>query len=181
MCIRCPKCNSCFTVANALFFVIYDLETSGLHPADGGEIIQIAGARIQNGELVGGDSFFSYCRRERPISRFISEHTGITDRTVRHTPRPIEVLEQFSRFVRDSVIMVHNGHRFDIKSLGSTCARHRVQMRTVESIDTITFSRLLFGATKATGHSLDRVMQRLGIDAAKYKRHDARGDIMALA
>jgi DNA polymerase III epsilon subunit-like protein len=77
--------------------------------------------------------------------------------------------------------MAHNGHRFDIKFLEATCGRHGVKTRTVESIDTISFSRKLFGTTRGTGHSLDRVMQRLGLNPANYRRHDARGDIMALA
>lgn len=178
--IRCPQCGAVFGVSEAPAFVIFDLETTGLYP-DGCEIIQIAATRFRNGEVVAGDSFFSYCRPGQPISRFISDYTGITDRDVRNAPRPIEVLEQFSKFVGDSVIMAHNGHRFDIKFLESTCARHRVEKRTVESIDTISFSRRLFGTTRGTGHSLDRVLQRLGLNASKYQRHDARGDIMALA
>ena len=155
-------------------------ETTGLSP-DGCDIIQIAATRFRNGDVVSDDSFFSYCRPAQPISRFISDYTGITDRDVRHAPRPIEALELFSKFVGESVIMAHNGHRFDIKFLESTCTRHRVRMRTVESIDTISFSKELFGRTRGTGHSLDRVMQRLGLNSSKYRRHDARGDIQALA
>jgi DNA polymerase-3 subunit epsilon len=178
--VRCPQCGSVFNVPGAPSFVIFDLETTGLSP-DGCEIIQIAATRFRDGEVANEDSFFSYCRPGQPISRFISEYTGITDRDVRSAPRPIEVLGQFSKFVGDSVIMAHNGHRFDIKFLESTCARHGVSVRSVESIDTISFSRRLFGTTRGTGHSLDRVLQRLGLNAGNYRRHDARGDIMALA
>jgi len=95
--------------------------------------------------------------------------------------RPIDALAQFSRFVGDSVIMAHNGHRFDIKFLEATCRRHRTPTRTIQSIDSISLSKRLFGTTRGTGHSLDRVMQRLGLSVSKYQRHDARGDIMALA
>jgi DNA polymerase III epsilon subunit family exonuclease len=178
--IRCLQCGEVFAVSKAPGFVIFDLETTGLSP-DVSEIIQIAATRFRNGDVVPGDSFFSYCRPGQPISRFISDYTGITDRDVHNAPRPIEALEQFSRFVGDSVIMAHNGHRFDVKFLESTCARHRVKIRQVETIDTISFSRRLFGTTRGTGHSLDRVMQRLGLNASQYRRHDARGDIQALA
>ncbi len=177
--VRCPQCGLVFAVPGAHSFVIFDLETTGLSPDDS-EIIQIAATRFRNGQMVAGDSFFSYCRPGRPISRFISDYTGITDRDVRNALRPIEVLERFSHFVGDSVIMAHNGHRFDVKFLESTCARHRAKIRWVESIDTISFSRRLFGTTRGTGHSLDRDMQRLGLNASKYRRHDARGDIQAL-
>ncbi len=178
--IRCPSCGFIFQLSQAVSFVIFDLETTGLYP-DGCEIIQIAATRFQNGQVVNGDTFFSYCRPERPIPRFISEYTGISNQDVRHAPTPIEVLEQFSRFVGDSVIMAHNGHRFDIKFLEATCARHAVRVRTVESIDTITLSKRLFGTARGTGHSLDRVINRLGLNVSHYRRHDARGDIQALA
>ncbi len=48
-------------------------------------------------------------------------------------------------------------------------------------VDTISLSRRLFGATRGTRHSLDAVLRRLDLDVSKYRRHDARGDIMALA
>jgi DNA polymerase III epsilon subunit family exonuclease len=178
--VRCPQCGSVFTVSNSPSFVIFDLETTGLSP-DGCEIIQIAATRFRNGSVVSGESFFSYCRPAQPISRFIQDYTGITDRDVRDAPRPIEVLEQFSTFVGDSVIMAHNGHRFDIKFLESTCARHRTKTRSVDSIDTISLSKRLFGTARGTGHSLDRVIERLRLNASEYRRHDARGDIQALA
>ena len=178
--IRCPHCGSVFAFQGSPSYVIFDLETTGLSP-DGCEIIQIAATRFRNGEVVSGDSFYSYCRPGQPISRFIQDYTGITDRHVRNAPRPIEVLEQFSKFVGDSIIMAHNGHRFDIKFLEATCARHRVKTRPIESIDTISISKQLFGTVRGTGHGLDRVMERLGLNASKYQRHDARGDIQALA
>ncbi len=161
-------------------FVIFDLETTGLYP-DGCEIIQIAAVRFRDGRAVPDDSFFSYCRPRGQIPRFISDYTGITNQDVRDAPAPLEALAAFSRFVGGSVIMAHNGHRFDIKFLEATCRRHPGHTRTVESIDTISFSRRLFGSTRGTGHSLDRVLARLGLNPANYRRHDARGDIAALA
>jgi len=161
-------------------YVIFDLETTGLYP-DVCEIIQIAATRFRDGEVVAADGFFSFCRPASPIPRFISDYTGISESDVCHAPRPIEVLERFSRFVGDSVIMAHNGHRFDTRFLEATCRRHLAPIRVVDSIDTMALSRRLFGTTRGTGHSLDRVMERLGLNAARYRRHDARGDIQALA
>lgn len=178
--IRCPSCGLVFQLSQAPSFVIFDLETTGLYP-DGCEIIQIAAVRFREGQVLSGETFFSYCRPECSIPRFISDYTGISNQDVRHAPRPIEVLEQFSRFVGDSAIMAHNGHRFDIKFLEATCARHAAKVRPVQSIDTISLSKRLFGTTRGTGHSLDRAIQRLGLNASQYRRHDARGDIQALA
>jgi len=115
-----------------------------LYP-DGCEIISDCGDAFSQWRSCAGDAFFSYCRPGQRISRFISDYTGITDQDVRDAPRPIEVLVQFSKFVGGSVIMAHNGHRFDIKFLEATCRRHRAPTRTVESIDSISLSKRLFG------------------------------------
>lgn len=160
-------------------FVIFDLETTGLSP-DADDIIQIAATRFAHGKLLSKDSFFSYCCPRFGISDFISRYTGIKNSDVRDAPKPIEVIQEFSRFVGDSVLMAHNGHRFDIKFLKSTCNRHGAKTRSIQSIDTITISRRAYGPCVGIGHSLDAVMNRTGIDPSKYKRHDARGDILAL-
>ena len=178
--VVCPDCGGQVPLPAGASFVIYDLETTGLYP-DSCEIIQIAAARFQDGRVVPGDAFFSYCRPLQRIPYFISEYTGVRDQDVQNAPRPIDVLREFSRYVGHSVLMAHNGHRFDIKFLEATAARHAVATRPVESIDTITLSKRLFGTKRGTGHGLDRVMERLGVNAANYRRHDARGDVLALA
>jgi DNA polymerase III epsilon subunit-like protein len=167
-------------VSGSRSFVIFDLETTGLYP-DSCEIIQIAALRFRDGQIVPGDTYFSYCRPSVRIPFFITEYTGVTEDDVRGAPAPIEVLAEFSRYVGTSTLMAHNGHRFDSRFLESTCARHAARTRPVASIDTISFSRRLFGNARGTGHSLDRVLGRLGLDGSRYRRHDARGDILALA
>jgi hypothetical protein len=41
-------------------------------------------------------------------------------------------------------------------------------------------SKMLFGKTRGTGHSLDHLISRLRIDAHGVRRHDARGDVEIL-
>ncbi len=176
----CPGCGGGVPAPAELTFVVYDLETTGLS-ADGCEIIQIAATRLVAGRVRSEDAFFSYCRPQQAIPRFITEYTGVTDRDVRDAPRPIQALEAFSRYVGHSVLMAHNGHRFDLKFLEATATRHRVPTRPVESLDTIALSKRVFGTKPGTGHSLDRVMSRLGVSVGDHRRHDARGDVAALA
>ena len=38
-------------------------------------------------------------------------------------------------------------------------------------------SKMLFGGTRGTGHSLDHVKSRLGLRDTLLRRHDARGDV----
>jgi hypothetical protein len=53
-------------------------------------------------------------------------------------------------------------------------------MREVHSIDSIHMSKMLFGKTRGTGHSLDHLISRLRIDSKDIRRHDARGDVEIL-
>ena len=162
-------------------FVVYDLETTGLRPVDC-EIIQIAAVRFRAGRMNREETFFSYARPARPIPPFIARYTGVTDVHVAGAPRPHEVLQRFAAFVgENSGLIAHNGHRFDSRFLEATCRRHGLGTRQVHSIDSLHFSRRLFGTARGTGHGMDRMLARLGIAADSGEtRHDARGDVTLL-
>lgn len=178
--VVCPECGFEFIWTDRFHqsasFVIYDLETTGLYP-DEDEFIQIAAVRYENGCLLAENSFFSFARPRRPISSFIESYTGIGNRHVAGAPRPEEVLCRFSAWAGDSTLIAHNGLRFDSKFLAATCRRHGLQGREVDCIDSIHISKMLFGKTRGTGHSLDHVKTRLGLRDTALRRHDARGDV----
>jgi DNA polymerase III alpha subunit (gram-positive type) len=178
--IVCPGCGQEFIWTDRFHdsdtFVIYDLETTGLYPDDD-EFIQIAAVRYQGGCLIAEDSFFSFARPRRPISSFIESYTGIGNRHVAGAPRPEEVLCRFSQWAGDATLIAHNGLRFDSKFLAATCQRHGLPAREVNCIDSIHISKMLFGKTRGTGHSLDHVKSRLGLHDTSLRRHDARGDV----
>ena len=160
-------------------FVVFDLETTGLSPRSH-EIIQIAGTRIRNGVVVTKDGFFSYVRPEVPIPGSITEITGISNRHVAKAPPICEALVAFSDFVGDSVLIAHIGQRFDGRFLSAACEQGRIKSRPVELIDSIHFSKRLFGTVCRTGHGLDVVLARMRV-TIKGRRHDARGDVSGLA
>ena len=187
--VPCPTCLHSFRVEipraavpthsfNAEY-VVYDLETTGLSP-DREEIIQIAAMRFRNGKMAGSETFFSFARPERSISSFITSYTGIRNSDVANARRPHEVLPEFSRFVGAARLIAHNGYRFDSKFLDATCRRHRLTSLEVGSIDSINLSKRIFGSAVGTGHSLDRLLSRLGISGSSHTRHDARGDVELL-
>lgn len=157
-------------------FVIYDLETTGLS-ADYDEVIQIAAVRLDAGCLCPEDNFVRYARPQRRISSFIQNYTGISNRDVQHAPSPAQAISEFSSWVGDSTIIAHNGKRFDAKFLAASCSRYNLAAREVDCIDSINISKMLFGKTRGTGHSLDHIMSRLGLAASALRRHDARGDV----
>lgn len=161
-------------------FIVFDLETIGLSPSFN-EIIQIAATRLRRGRVVQDEKFFSYVRPTRPISPFITSYTGISNRDVASAPSVKEVLRQFSKFVGEAELIAHNGQRFDAKFLAAACQQQRLKSRPVAIIDSIHFSRRLFGTVRGTGHGLDVVLERMKVRIADGRRHDARGDVSGLA
>jgi DNA polymerase III epsilon subunit family exonuclease len=158
--------------------VVFDLETTGLAPAD---IIQIAAVRLRDGEIIEKDSFFSYVKPRQPLDPFIIEYTGITEKDVRNAPWPKEVLPQFFNYCRESLLVAHNGQSFDIPKLRSVCEQYGLKARKTDSIDSMHLSWKLWGRRKVRSHGLDAVMSRANVSKEGIRRHDARGDALATA
>lgn len=181
--VACPACGHSFYWSDCRHageaFVVYDLETTGLDP-DYDEFIQIAAMRFTAGCLCPAETFASYARPRRRISAFIESYTGVTNRHVEHANRPEDVLCEFADWAGDATLIAHNGLRFDSKFLAATCRRHGLPTRPVHGIDSIHMSKMLFGKTRGTGHSLDHLVSRLRLDAHGIRRHDARGDVEIL-
>ncbi|HQW29268.1 MAG: hypothetical protein KA152_06005 [Verrucomicrobiales bacterium] len=181
--VDCPACRHSFYWSDCRHagdtFVVYDLETTGLNP-EYDEFIQIAAMRFAAGCLCPGETFASYARPRRRISAFIENYTGVTNHHVEHASRPEEVLCEFAAWAGDATLIAHNGLRFDSKFLAATCRRHGLETRPVDGIDSIHLSKMLFGKTRGTGHSLDHLISRLRLDTQGIRRHDARGDVEIL-
>ena len=99
---------------------------------------------------------------------------------LQNAARPEQVLCEFAAWAGDATLIAHNGLRFDSKFLTATCRRRGLQAREVSSIDSIHLSKMLFGRTRGTGHSMNHLVARLRINAQGIRRHDARGDVEIL-
>ena len=161
-------------------FVVFDLETTGLSSRFD-EIIQIAAARLGPGGVVTEDVFATFVRPEATIPSFITGLTGISNRDVAGAPPVAAALAAFSHFVGDAVLIAHNGQRFDAKFLTAACEQKQLNSRPVALIDSMHFSKRLFGTTRGTSHGLDAVLTRTQVTQFQGRRHDARGDVSALA
>jgi DNA polymerase-3 subunit epsilon len=158
--------------------IIFDLETTGLSPYSE-EIIQIAAVKMKSGRILEEESFATFVNPGRRISSFITNYTGISNEDVRNAPSPMEALAAFSQFAGQSMLIAHNGKRFDLPFIRESCARHGLGTREVGFVDSMAFSRKLWGGRG--GHGLDAVVNRLQLRANGQRRHDARGDVAILA
>ncbi|MBT6380267.1 MAG: 3'-5' exonuclease [Opitutales bacterium] len=86
--------------------IVLDFETTGLSPNMGDRAIEIGAVRIENGRVT--DRFQELMNPGRPISGFIEDYTGITNRML-YSARPCgEVMRRFSDFIGDFKLVAHN-------------------------------------------------------------------------
>ncbi len=158
-----------------LEFVVFDCETTGLHPGGGDEIIQIGAVRVVQGRLLTGEGFERLVNPGRPIPPGSIKFHGLTDADVAGKPSIREVLPEFRAFVGDAVMVGHNA-AFDMKFLS---LKQRAAGVAFDNpvLDTMLVSFMLDGTEET--HSLDALCDRYGITVTG--RHTALGDTIATA
>ena len=95
-------------------YIVVDLETTGLDPYKGCEIIEIGITKIINGEIVK-----NYSRLIKPkniIPNFITDITNIDNDMVKNEECIEVILPKFREYIGDRVIIAHNA-KFDLKFL----------------------------------------------------------------
>lgn len=147
-------------------FVIFDVETTGLSPKRGDRMIEIAGLKVQGGDVV--ESFHSLLNPGRPVSYGAFLVNGISDKMVAHAPHAGEVIPRFMTFARGSWLVGHNV-RFDLAFLEQEIKLlYKNQVLKQEAIDTMRMAR---GLLPDLGrYSLAVVAQFLGIEAPQEHR-----------
>lgn len=86
-------------------YVVMDIETTGLDPKKE-KIIELGAARIREGKVV--DTFSTFVNPGRSLSDRIVELTGITDADLDNAPYIEEIIEDFTKFVGEDVLLGHN-------------------------------------------------------------------------
>lgn len=161
---------------DALTYVVFDLETTGLHP-ETDAVVQIGAVRMVNGRRVDGEVFDMLVNPGRPIPATATRVHGISDDMVRDAPGFGPAAARFRRFARDAVIVAHNSP-FDLAFLKREAEVSGAELSNFV-LDTVLLSAVLFGAEQS--HTLDAIAERLEITIAPEHRHTALGDALATA
>lgn len=100
--------------------VVFDLETSGLKPAQGARVIEVGAVRVEDGAIRA--RFQSLINPGFPVSAFITGLTGISNGMLGQAPDSAEALPAFAAFCGDLPMVAHNA-RFDCAFLSAELAR----------------------------------------------------------
>lgn len=156
-------------------FVVVDVETTGGSVKNGHRVTEIAAIRVSGtGEIL--DEFQTLVNPERPIPRFITSLTNITDDMVREAPRFGEILPGLSEFLGDRTFVAHNAS-FDRAFVGFEMVWTAGVVYEPRTLCTVRLSRRL--VPEVSSRSLDSLCRYFGFD--NDARHRALGDARVTA
>lgn len=154
-----------------LDYIVFDLETTGLNPHEGDEIIEIGAMKLR-GDQPTGETFQSLVQIHKPIPKQATLIHGIKDADLKGQPSIEKVFPDFINFIGQKMLVAHNA-AFDLEFIKKNLQRFpRVQFNNC-CIDTLQLSKHLFSYEKT--HNLDAIASRFGIHSTK-ERHRSLGD-----
>jgi DNA polymerase-3 subunit epsilon len=138
--------------------VMIDFETTGLSPAAGARITEVAALRIAGGKIV--ERFVSLVNCDVGIPSYITALTGITQAMVDSAPSVEKVMPDLLRFIGSDALSAHNAG-FDEKFLIAESRSLGLRPEHERLICSLKLSRRLFPGLPS--YKLSRLSSSLGI------------------
>jgi len=152
-------------------FTIFDTETTGLNPAQGDRIVEIAGLRIIGNQKIG--TFHSLVNPKREISPAAFAVNKITPEMLENAEDISMVLPRFLKFISGSCLCSYNA-RFDLDFLNNELKNPSFSKENgIIVLDILTMARRLL--PDLSSHALCAVSKELGI--SKPQQHRALADV----
>jgi DNA polymerase III subunit epsilon len=158
--------------------IVLDTETTGLEPAEGHRIIELACLEL-SGRRPTGRHFHRYVNPERPVDLAATQVHGMTAEDLADKPRFADIADEFLEFVHGCELLIHNAP-FDVAFLDAELARiGRPAVGTLCTVtDTLFMAREMHPGKK---NSLDALCERYTVDHSKRTLHGALLDAQLLA
>jgi DNA polymerase-3 subunit epsilon len=157
--------------------IVLDTETTGLDPASGHRIVEVACLELLN-HIPTGRSYQSYVNPERDMPADAHAVHGLTAEFLSDKPRFAEIAEELLRFIADAPLVIHNAE-FDVRFLNAEFQRLAQPPLSGERVvDTLQMARQKFPGAPA---SLDALCRRFAIDNSTRTKHGALLDTELLA
>jgi DNA polymerase III subunit epsilon len=159
--------------------IFLDTETTGLYPAQGHRIIEIAAIEMINRRPTN-NHFHVYLNPEREIDAAAQEVHGITLEFLQDKPLFESVAKSLAEFVNNAELIIHNAP-FDVGFLNAELGR--IGLQPIETFcDKITDTlKMAKDSRPGQRNNLDALCRHFGIDNSKRTLHGALLDAELLA
>ena len=151
-------------------YAYLDVETTGLDPASGHKICELAVVKSIDGQVV--DELVTLVNPGKIIPTTAVSVHGITDLMVSQAPFFRQISQNLLDFIKDSVIVAHNA-RFDLGFLKNELGNQGLTLPDNNVIDTLGIARRYY---TFPSNSLGRIARHIGIPLRD--EHRALGDVM---
>lgn len=159
--------------------IVLDTETTGLDPALGHRIIELAAVEIVNRRITD-KVFHRYLNPEREIEDGALQVHGITGEFLADKPRFRDVAQDFLEFIDGAELIIHNA-AFDVAFLNAEL--ELLKLKPIEQYchaitDTLRMAKDLHPGKR---NSLDALCERYAVDNSSRTLHGALLDARLLA
>jgi DNA polymerase-3 subunit epsilon len=157
--------------------VVLDTETTGLDPASGHRIVEIACLELIN-HLPSGRQFQRYLNPDRDIPEDAVTVHGLTAAFLADKPRFGDVVAELLAFIDGAPLVIHNAE-FDMRFLNAELAKlEQPELASSQAVDTLMLARRKFPGSP---NSLDALCKRFNVDNSARSLHGALLDAELLA
>ena len=159
--------------------IFLDTETTGLYPAQGHRIIEIAAIEMVNRRPTK-NHFHVYLNPQRDIDPAAQEVHGITLEFLQDKPLFDSIAAELNDFVHDAELIIHNAP-FDVGFLNSELGR--IGLKPIEAICAKITDTLKMAKDSRPGqrNNLNALCSHFGIDNSRRTLHGALLDAELLA
>ncbi len=157
--------------------VLFDTETTGLDPALGDRVIEVAALELMN-DLPTGRHFHRLIDPERDVPDEATRIHGFTRADLVDKPHFAEIADELVAFLGEGMLIAHNAP-FDFGFLDAEFVRLSLPpLDPSRMIDTLAMARARFPGLP---NSLDALCRRYAIDLSARTAHNALLDCRLLA
>ncbi len=157
--------------------IVVDTETTGLDPAAGHRLVELACVELMN-HLPTGQTFQAYLNPKRDMPADAFEIHGLSSEFLADKPEFAAVSGSFLDFIADDRLVIHNAE-FDLKFINAELAAiGGAALPFTRVVDTLAIARRKFPGAPA---SLDALCKRFAIEFGHRTKHGALLDAELLA
>ena len=157
--------------------VLFDTETTGLDPASGDRILEIAAIELVR-DLPTARHFYALIDPERDVPDDATRVHGYTRSHVMGKPRFADIVDALLAFLGDAPLVAHNA-AFDFAFVNAELARLALPaLHESRMIDTLALAKARFPGMP---NSLNALCNRFAIDLSERTTHNALLDCRLLA